>query len=84
MQLKLAQRSDVIEQTFQVSISPLYPCKVAIVGASFLLCLAQCHKTHFHLLQPSIVENILKICEVRKAESELQEGAHFDAIMALE
>lgn len=81
-QLKLAQRSDIIEQTLQVAKSPLFTFKTALVSTSYLLCLSQCSEAHQHLLQPNLVSELIQVCEIRRAESQVHFIGH--AAIALE
>ena len=57
---------------------PAYDCKTAIVSASMILCLTQSPGVHAYIAQKEVIENMLKMCELKqKMISEQQSSKSF-------
>lgn len=71
-------RADVVDQTLAIAMHPAYDCKTAIVSASMILCLTQSPGVHAYIAQKEVIENMLKMCELKqKMISEQQSSKSF-------
>ena len=61
-QERMSLNKEVIQQCFLVGHSS-YDCSTSISIVGFFLCLSRCLKAHENILQPYIVEELIRICD---------------------
>jgi len=70
-QHRMSLHKEVIQQCFLVGLSSMSDCWTSTTIIGFLLCLSRCQKAHENLLQPYVVEGVIRICEMRRKHNVL-------------
>ena len=80
-QHRMSLHKEVIQQCFLAGHSYIYDCWTSTTIVGFFLCLSRCLKAQENILQPYIVEGVIKICEMRSHNNPLQ-SVHLPEVQA--
>ena len=64
--MPLAERTDVIDQILAIALHPAFDSRMGKTSVDVILNLTQSPETHSYIVRKEVVENLLKICEVKR------------------